>query len=131
MVHEIDLSSLAEQGRQRNNAAEFQNRKIRLLFGLGSVVLLIIIGKYSVPAYQKVLIGIIFVTMVVTVFLLLACKCPNCGAIPAGESLSLSSEIRYTKGVNPFAKRCRCCGFYLSQKYLEQRIREANTMRSP
>jgi len=130
MIHEIDLRSLTEQGRQRSNAAEFQKRKVRLLFGLGSIVLLIIIGNYSLPPYQKVLIGLIFVTMVGTVFLLMACKCPNCGAVPAGEAISLSSEIRYTKGVNPFAKRCGCCGFYLSQKYLEHRIEEENAKRS-
>ena len=130
-IHEIDLSSLPEQERQRNNAAKFQHRKIRLLFGFASVFVIIVIARFSVPAYHKILICLAFVAMVATVFLMLMYKCPNCGTAQAGQSISLSSEIRYNKGVNPFAKRCSCCGFYLSPKYLERRISEANMRHSP
>lgn len=121
----FELDSADEQQRQRKNASLFKASKIRLIGGFVSMMAIGAIGNvFDNAKYDSLFSIAIFLNILAIVVFLLKFKCPNCGTMPAGRTVSIYSGAAYAKGANPFAKRCACCGFYLSRKALDKAIRD-------
>jgi hypothetical protein len=103
--------------------------KIRLKIFSIILVLIIVNNVFYIEVGNEILLErvglnenyLVFFNMLCLLFFmfqLMKLKCPNCKTIPVGRSLDLSSGVAYSKGVNPFAGRCHCCGFYLRKGLL-------------
>ncbi|WP_395005598.1 hypothetical protein [Undibacterium sp.] len=104
-----------------------------LLFCLEILVDLFLVEFYSRELGPGQLVNVpsslMVVTMIFMVIFTIAFRCPNCGTNPRSRSFSFGSEVSYAKGLNPFPRRCECCGFYLSRKALLKDVAENETIK--
>ncbi len=124
-ISNIDLSNHDEQERQKANALRFERRRARLIFGFALLVFIGLTAKSVVSLEDEgYVVAVMFANLLFILFSIFKCKCPNCGALPTGHAISAGQEISYSKGVNPFPKKCSVCGFYLSRRFLTKEIRK-------
>jgi hypothetical protein len=124
---QVDLQNEKTLMNQYANIEKFKIRQYRvlamiLLFFFNIFFMSLLGGIFGIDTKTNLFGGVAFAVQLITFFPLLFFmfnyKCPNCGAVPIGKSVSLVSELSYSKGIHPFPKRCECCGFYLSKRTL-------------
>ena len=132
----IELQNKNVLAKQFANIEKFKIKRFclyaaTLLLFLEFLISSLLVEFYGADPEKGLLVDIflplIFITMFFIIIFIMFFECPNCGTHPKSRSFSFGSEISYGKGINPFPKRCECCGFYLSRKTLLKDVAEQET----
>ena len=127
----INLNTILKK--QFENIEKFRRKRF-FLYSTCSIMFLelflfsMITKLYNVDVKEGIVVnyqlGFLFLMGILIVISFLIFKCPNCGVVPKGRAASIGGEVTISKGLNPFPKRCECCGFYLSKNTLLEDIKE-------
>jgi hypothetical protein len=132
MYKKISIADLLKDSvykAQEENILRFAPLRTKLneAFGYGFVIAIIaiIIGQYS-DALGMAATFVVFAVCVVGVWAALQYKCPNCGTTPKSFGVGVDGAgLSVRSGLDPFARRCNCCGYYLSKAELERDFQRA------